>query len=169
MINFFIENNILMIVLLSLFIIIELVIFKATEDNVASQRKTQRISATIVTVMIFYAMYIIPTALVEKHIEHLNVDDTIVQNYTMAKNINDGLVKEQVITFTKRDDAWYDKNEFVSFVQPLKDQVKFIVVANNDTVVQLQHTDGDVVKVTKEKYPKLWKFVKSYLKNNITN
>jgi len=105
--------------------------------------------------MIFYAMYIIPTTLVEKHIEHLNVDDTIVQNYTMAKNINDGLVKEQVITFTKRDDAWYDKNEFVSFVQPLKDQVKFIVVANNDTVVQLQHTDGDVVKVTKEKYPKL--------------
>lgn len=47
MINFFIENNILMIVLLSLFIIIELVIFKATEDNYASQRKTQRISATI--------------------------------------------------------------------------------------------------------------------------
>lgn len=169
MINFFIENNILMIVLLSLFIIIELVIFKATEDNYASQRKTQRISATIVTVMIFYAMYIIPTTLVEKHIEHLNVDDTIVQNYTMAKNINDGLVKEQVITFTKRDDAWYDKNEFVSFVQPLKDHVKFIVVANNDKVVQLQHTDGDVVKVTKEKYPKLWKFLKSYLKNNITN
>lgn len=61
MINFFIENNILMIVLLSLFIITELVIFKATEDNYASQRKTQRISATIVTVMIFYAMYIIPT------------------------------------------------------------------------------------------------------------
>ena len=105
MINFFIENNILMIVLLSLFIITELVIFKATEDNYASQRKTQRISATIVTVMIFYAMYIIPTTLVEKHIEHLNVDDT----------------------------------------------------------------DGDVVKVTKEKYPKLWKFLKSYLKNNITN
>ena len=41
MINFFIENNILMIVLLSLFIITELVIFKATEDNYASQRKTQ--------------------------------------------------------------------------------------------------------------------------------
>lgn len=164
MINFFIENNILMIVLLSLFIITELVIFKATEDNYASQRKTQRISATIVTVMIFYAMYIIPTTLVEKHIEHLNVDDTIVQNYTMAKNINDGLVKEKVIIFTKRDDAWYDKNEWVSLIKPLNDQVKFIVVENNDKVIKLQHTDGDIVKVTKEKYPKLWNFLKTYLK-----
>ena len=164
MINFFIENNILMIVLLSLFIITELVIFKATEDNYASQRKKQRISATIITTAIFYAMYIIPTIQVEQHIERLNVDDTIVQNYTMAKNINDGLVKEKVIIFTKRDDAWYDKNEWVSFIKPLNDQVKFIVVENNDKVIKLQHTDGDIVKVTKEKYPKLWNFLKTYLK-----
>lgn len=109
-------------------------------------------------------MYIIPTIQVEQHIERLNVDDTIVQNYTMAKNINDGLVKEKVITFTKRDDAWYDKNEWVSLIKPLNDQVKFIVVENNDKVIKLQHTDGDIVKVTKEKYPKLWNFLKTYLK-----
>ena len=41
-------------------------------------------------------MYIIPTTLVEKHIEHLNVDDTIVQNYTMAKNINVVVTKENI-------------------------------------------------------------------------
>ena len=164
MLNFFIDKDILMIMLISLFIIIELVIFKATEDNYASQRKKQRISATIITTAIFYAMYIIPTIQVEQHIERLNVDDTIVQNYTMAKNINDGLVKEKVIIFTKRDDAWYDKNEWVSLIKPLNDQVKFIVVENNDKVIKLQHTDGDIVKVTKEKYPKLWNFLKTYLK-----
>lgn len=170
MLNFFITDNnwFIAIPIVILFVLFERSLFRETDDWAPDDRQEMRLFVSLISIMISVGMYVIPAGMLTNQVDDLNADNTVVQNYKLSKSINDGLVNEDVIIFTKRKDTWYDQNLLLKVFKPLKQDVKFIVIKRNRDVIELQKANGNVLKVTENKYPKLWKSLTFHLKTDKT-
>lgn len=100
---------------------------------------------------------------ISKDLQKQNAENVIVQNYTISTDVNKGLINEKTLILKKAKDNFYDQNLLLRVFKPLKKEVKFVVLKQDDKVIELQNASGDVLKVTEKKYPKLWKSLKMSL------
>lgn len=165
MLNLFIDNDIWVHTLLIISIILVFfgVVFHVTKHWRYSDRTDMRFFGSLLGVLVIAFFGFLSEDAISQDLQKQNAENVIVQNFTISTDVNKGLLDEKTLILKKAKDNFYDQNLLLRFFKPLKREVKFIVLKQDDEVIELQNASGDVIKVTKKKYPKLWKSLKMSL------
>ena len=170
MINFFIDNDIWLhtILFISIILIFVGIVFHVTKHWRYSDRTDMRFFGSLSCVLVIACFGFLSEDTIKQDLQKQNAENVIVQNFTISTDVNKGLIDEQTLVLKKAKDNFYDQNLLLRFFKPLKKEVKFVVLEQNDKVIELQNASGDVLKVTKKKYPKLWKSLTVSIKTDKT-
>lgn len=170
MINFFIDNDIWVhtLLIISIILVFVGVVFHVTKHWRYSDRTDMRVFGSLLGVLVIAFFGFLSEDAISQDLQKQNAENVIVQNFTISTDVNKGLLDEKTLILKKAKDNFYDQNLWLRFFKPLKREVKFIVLKQDDKVLELQNASGDVLKVTKKKYPKLWKSLTFHLKTEKT-
>lgn len=165
MLNLFIDNDIWLhtIIVTSIILVFVSIVFRLTKHWRYSDRTDMRFFGSLFVVLVIAFFGFLSENAISQDLQKQNAENVIVQNFTISTDVNKGLLDEKTLIFKKAKDNFYDQNLLLRFFKPLKREVKFIVLKQDDEVIELQNASGDVIKVTKKKYPKLWKSLKMSL------
>lgn len=166
MLNLFIDNLIWLhtIIVTSIILVFVSIIFRLTKHWCYSDRTDMRFFGSLFIVLIIAFFGFLSENTISKDLQKQNAENVIIQNFTISTDVNKGLLDEKTLILKKTKDNFYDQNILLQFFKPLKKEVKFVVLKQNDKVIELQNASGDVLKVTEKKYPKLWKSLTFHLK-----
>ena len=165
MINFFIDNDIWVhtILVISIILVFVGIVFHVTKHWRYSDRTDMRFFGSLLCVLVIAFFGFLSEDAISQDLQKQNAENVIVQNFTISTDVNKGLLDEKTLILKKATDNFYDQNLLLRFFKPLKKEVKFVVLKQDDKVIELQNASGDVLKVTEKKYPKLWKSLKMSL------
>lgn len=165
MLNLFIDNDIWVhtLLIISIILVFVGVVFHVTKHWRYSDRTDMRFFGSLLGVLVIAFFGFLSEDAISQDLQKQNAENVIVQNFTISTDVNKGLLDEKTLILKKAKDNFYDQNLLLRFFKPLKREVKFIVLKQDDEVIELQNASGDVIKVTKKKYPKLWKSLKMSL------
>ena len=165
MINLFIDNDIWVhtLLIISIILVFVGVVFHVTKHWRYSDRTDMRFFGSLLGVLVIAFFGFLSEDAISQDLQKQNAENVIVQNFTISTDVNKGLLDEKTLILKKAKDNFYDQNLLLRFFKPLKREVKFILLKQDDEVIELQNASGDVIKVTKKKYPKLWKSLKMSL------
>lgn len=170
MLNLFIDNDIWLhtIIVTSVILVFVSIVFRLTKHWRYSDRTDMRFFGSLFVVLVIAFFGFLSEDAISQDLQKQNAENVIVQNFTISTDVNKGLIDEKTLILKKAKDNFYDQNLLLRFFKPLKREVKFIVLKQDDKVLELQNASGDVLKVTKKKYPKLWKSLTIHLKTEKT-
>lgn len=165
MINFFIDNDIWVhtLLIISIILVFVGVVFHVTKHWRYSDRTDMRFFGSLLGVLVIAFFGFLSEDAISQDLQKQNAENVIVQNFTISTDVNKGLLDEKTLILKKTKDNFYEQNLLLRFFKPLKKEVKFIVLKQDDKIIELQNASGDVIKVTKKKYPKLWKSLTVHL------
>lgn len=165
MLNLFIDNDIWVhtLLIISIILVFVGVVFHVTKHWRYSDRTDMRFFGSLFVVLIIAFFGFLSEDAISQDLQKQNAENVIVQNFTISTDVNKGLLDEKTLILKKAKDNFYDQNLLLRFFKPLKKEVKFIVLKQDDKIIELQNASGDVIKVTKKKYPKLWKSLTVHL------
>lgn len=165
MLNLFIDNDIWVhtLLIISIILVFVGVVFHVTKHWRYSDRTDMRFFGSLLGVLVIAFFGFLSEDAISQDLQKQNAENVIVQNFTISTDVNKGLLDEKTLILKKAKDNFYDQNLLLRFFKPLKREVKFIVLKQDDEVIELQNASGDVIKVTKKKYPKLWKSLTVHL------
>lgn len=165
MLNLFIDNDIWLhtIIVTSIILVFVSIVFRLTKHWRYSDRTDMRFFGSLFVVLVIAFFGFLSEDAISQDLQKQNAENVIVQNFTISTDVNKGLLDEKTLILKKAKDNFYEQNLLLRFFKPLKKEVKFVVLEQNDKVIELQNASGDVLKVTKKKYPKLWKSLKMSL------
>ena len=165
MLNIFIDNDIWVhtIIVISIILVFVGVVFHVTKHWRYSDRTDMRFFGSLLGVLVIAFFGFLSEDAISQDLQKQNAENVIVQNFTISTDVNKGLLDEKTLILKKAKDNFYDQNLLLRFFKPLKKEVKFIVLKQDDKIIELQNASGDVIKVTKKKYPKLWKSLTVHL------
>ena len=165
MLNLFIDNDIWLhtIIVISIILVFVGIVFHLTKHWRYSDRTDMRFFGSLFVVLVIAFFGFLSEDAISQDLQKQNAENVIVQNFTISTDVNKGLLDEKTLILKKAKDNFYDQNLLLRFFKPLKKEVKFIVLKQDDKIIELQNASGDVIKVTKKKYPKLWKSLTVHL------
>ena len=165
MLNLFIDNDIWLhtIIVISIILVFVGIVFHLTKHWRYSDRTDMRFFGSLLGVLVIAFFGFLSEDAISQDLQKQNAENVIIQNFTISTDVNKGLLDEKTLILKKAKDNFYDQNLLLRFFKPLKKEVKFVVLKQNDKVIELQNASGDVLKVTQKKYPKLWKSLTVHL------